>query len=135
MRNGGDTLGRSHANSKGRRPILGWGLVAALGLLTAPVAAQLPGGVQVPGGLPTAGLSKDSLLQQAKSLLGDLTSMKSSGKLAPPQAKQVDELLPKAQSLNDELAKPKVDTARLPQLASNLNDLQKQVSVLKGFMK
>jgi hypothetical protein len=27
------------------------------------------------------------------------------------------------------------DTARLPQLAPNLNDLQKQVGVLKGFVR
>jgi hypothetical protein len=98
-------------------------------------AAQLPGGLSMPGGLPTGGLSKDSLLQQAKALLSDLTSMKSSGKLAPEQTQQVDELLPKAQSLNDELEKPQLDTARLPQLASNLSDLQKQVGPLKALMK
>ena len=112
-------------------------VVAALGAglwLASPAAAQL-GGLQLPGGLPTGGFSKDTLLQQAKSLLSDLTSMKSSGKLAGDQVKQVDNLLPKAQSLNDELEKPQVDAARLPQLAGNLNDLQKQVGVLKGFMK
>ena len=118
-----------------RSSALSGALVAALLLLAVPSAAQLPGGMQMPGGLPMGGLSKDSLLQQAKALLGDLTSMKSSGKLAPAQAKQVDELVPKAQSLNDELEKPQVEPARLPQLASNLNDLQKQVSVLKGFLK
>lgn len=91
---------------------------------------QLPGGVSLPGGL-----SKDSLLQEAKKLLSDLTSMKSSKKLPAAQEKKVDDLLPKAQSLNDELEKPQLDTARLPQLASNLKDLQKQAGGLKGFMK
>jgi hypothetical protein len=62
-------------------------------------------------------------------------SMKSSGKLAPAQATQVDALLPKAQSLNDALEKPQVDAASLPQLASNLSDLQKQVGPLKALMK
>ena len=118
------------------RTIVNAGIVA--GLLLVPVAgsAQL-GGMQMPGGmsLPTGGFSKDSLLKQAQELLGDLTSMKSSGKLAPAQTKQVDDLLPKAQSLNDELEKPQVEASRLPQLASNLTDLQKQVGALKGFLK
>src|SRR5262245_3961746 len=92
--------------------------------------AQLPAGVQIPGGL-----SKDALLQQAKDLLAELTSMKSSGKLAPAQSKQVDQLLPKAQSLTGELEKPQVEASRLPQLASNLSDLQKQVGSLRSFMK
>ena len=61
--------------------------------------------------------------------------MKSSGKLAPEQVQKVDTLLPKAQSLNTELAKPQVDAASLPQMASNLSELQKEVGVLKGFMK
>jgi len=117
-----------------------WTLIGAAGLLvglllfSGPAAAQL-GGMQLPGGLPTGGFSKDALLQQAKALLGDLTSMKDSGKLGQDQVRQVDDLLPKARSLNDELEKPQVDAARLPQLASNLGDLQKQVGVLKGFMK
>jgi hypothetical protein len=94
---------------------------------------QVPGGMSVPG-IP-GGLSKDGLLQQAKGLVSELTSMKSSGKLPPAQAKKADELLPKAQSLNDELEQPQIDAGRLPQLASNLTDLQKQVGALKGFMK
>jgi hypothetical protein len=91
---------------------------------------QVPGGMSLPGGL-----SKDSLLKQAKGLLSDLTSMKNIGKPPAAQGQKVDGLLPKAQSLNDELEKPQLDTARLPQLGANLNDLQKQVGVLKGFMK
>ncbi len=108
-----------------------------VGLLVAPLAAhaQLPGGVQVPGSLPTGGLSKDSLLKQAKDLVADLTSLKGSGKLAPEQLKQVDGLLPKATSLTSELEKPQLDAAKLPQLASTLSDLQKQVGALKGSMR
>ncbi len=106
-------------------------LVAPLGAL-----AQLPGGVQLPGGtsLPTGGLSKDALLTQAKEMMADLTSMKSSGKLAAPQTKQVDKLLPKATSLTSELEKPQVEPSKLSQLASQLSDLQKQVGALKGLM-
>jgi hypothetical protein len=115
--------------------VLGGVLLAGLMVFSGAAQAQLPGGLSMPGGLPMGGLSKDSLLQQAKGLLGDLMSMKSSGKLAPDQAKQVDELMPKAQSLNDQLEKPQVDAASLPQLASNLSDLQKQVGGLKALMK
>lgn len=99
--------------------------------------AQLPGGMQMPGAgsLPMGGLSKASLLKQAQDLVSDLTSMKSAGKLAPAQVKEVDGLLPKAQSLTGELEKPQVEPTRLPQLATDLGDLQKQVGVLKGFMK
>ncbi len=107
-------------------------------LLVAPMEAlaQLPGGVQLPGtSLPTGGFSKDALLTQAKAMVADLTSMKSSGKLAAPQAKQVDELLPKATSLTGELGKAQVAPSKLSQLASQLSDLQKQVGALKGLMK
>jgi hypothetical protein len=109
------------------------------GLLTTVTAAQaqLPGGMSMPGvgSLPTGGFSKASLLQQAQELLSDLTSMKSAGTLAPAQAKEVDGLLPKAESLKGELEKPQVEPMRLPQLATDLSDLQKQASMLKGFMK
>jgi hypothetical protein len=110
--------------------------VVAAALFLVPVAAlaQLPGGIGVPS-LPTGGFSKDALLAQAKDMLADLTSMKSGGKLAPEQTKQVDELLPKATSLTGELQKPQVDAAKLPQLANNLSDLQKQVGALKALVK
>ena len=39
----------------------------------------------------------------------------------------VDTLLPKATSLTSELEKPQVEAAKLPQLASDVSDLQKQV--------
>lgn len=102
-------------------------------LLSLPATSRAQfSGVQIPGGLS---LSKDTLLQQAKSLLADLTSMKSAGTLPAEQGKKVDELLPKAQSLNDELEKPQISAARLPELASNLSDLQKQVTLLKSFVR
>jgi hypothetical protein len=108
-------------------------------LLTAPLVAlaQMPGGVQVPGtgSLPTSMLSKDTLLQQAKGMVSDLTSMKSSGKLDVAQAKQVDGMLPKAQSLTSELEKPQIPTSKLTQLASSLSDLQKQMTTLKSLVK
>jgi polyhydroxyalkanoate synthesis regulator phasin len=104
-------------------------------VLALPVASPAQTGLPSGMALPSGGFSKEALLEQAKSLLSELTSMKSSGKLPAEQTKKVDELLPKARSLNDELSKPQVSTSRLPQLASNLNDLQKQVGVLKGFMR
>ena len=119
-----------------RKVVSAWVIVI---LLVAPMGAraQIPGGVQLPGGtsLPTGGFSTDALLTQAKEMVTDLTSMKSSGKLAAPQAKQVDKLLPKATSLTGELEKPQVEPSKLSQLASQLSDLQKQVGALKGFMK
>ena len=107
------------------------------------VDAQMPGGVQVPqapqvpgtGSIPTSLPSKDSLLQQAKGMVSDLTSMKSSGKLDAAQTKQVDGMLPKAQSLTTELEKPQVPPNKLTQLASSLSDLQKQLATLKGLIK
>jgi hypothetical protein len=109
-------------------------------LITLSAHAQMPGGVQVPqmpgtGSLPTSLPSKDSLLEQAKGMVSDLTSMKSSGKLDAVQTKQVDGMLPKAQSLTSELEKPQVPPNKLTQLASTLSDLQKQLATLKGLIK
>jgi hypothetical protein len=120
-----------------RRRVIGAWVLTGLFMTTGAALAQLPGGVQIPGvgSLPTGGLSKDALLKQAKEMLGELTSMKSSGKLAPEQAKQADDLLAKTQSLTGEVEKPQVDAGRLPQLASDLSDLQKQLTVLKGAVK
>lgn len=120
-----------------RRLLIATSILAVL--LTAPLAAlaQLPGGVQVPGtgSLPTSLLSKDTLLQQAKGMVSDLTSMKTSGKLDAAQAKQVDGMLPNAQSLTSELEKPQVPTSKLMELASSVSDLQKQLATLKGLVK
>ena len=120
-----------------RGMIVSASILAGLLMALSGAQAQLPGGMPSAGGmaLPTGSFSKDSLLKQAKELVSDLTSMKSNGSLAPAQAKQAGDLLPKAQSLTGELEKPQVEAARLPQLASDLSALQKQVSVLKGFMK
>jgi hypothetical protein len=108
-------------------------------LLTAPFAAlaQMPSVPKVPttSSLPTSMLSKDALLDQAKGMVSDLTSMKSSGKLDVAQTKQVDGMLPKAQSLTSELEKPTVAPSKLTQLASSLSDLQKQLATLKGLVK
>ena len=119
------------------RTMIGAWVAASLLVAPALTPAQLPGGMQMPGGmsLPTGGLSKDVLLNQAKTMVTDLTSMKSSGKLAPEQVTQVDNLLPKATSLTSELEKPQVEAAKLPQLATDLSDLQKQVGALKSLMK
>jgi hypothetical protein len=110
---------------------------ALLAVLAVPVDAyaQLPGGATIPGGISLPSGGKEGLLAQAKQLVSELTSMKNSGKLAPDQAKQVEELLPKANSLTDELGQPQVDATKLPKLASDLNDLQKQLGMLKGLMK
>lgn len=97
----------------------------------------MPGGVQIPGAgsIPTSLPSKDMLLQQAKGMVSDLTSMKSSGKLDAAQMKQVDGMLPKVQSLTSELEKPQVPPSKLTQLASSLSDLQKQFSTLQGLVR
>jgi hypothetical protein len=120
-----------------RRPLITLSILAVF--LTAPLAAlaQMPGGMQVPGtgSLPTSMLSKDTLLQQAKGMVSDLTSMKSSGKLDAAQATQVDGMLPKAQSLTSELEKPQIPPSKVTQLASSLSDLQKELATLQGLVK
>lgn len=119
------------------RLLIALSLLAAL--LIAPLAAlaQMPSMPSMPstGSLPTNMLSKDALLEQAKGMVSDLTSMKSSGKLDAAQTKQVDGMLPKAQSLTGELQKPNVEPSKLTQLASSLSDLQKQLTTLKGLIK
>ena len=117
--------------------------VAAIAILVAGVLgvgvahAQLPGGLQMPSSvtIPTSLPSKDQLLGQAKQMVSDLTSLKSNTSLPAAQVKKVDELLPRANSLTDELAKPQVETSRLGQLATELTDLQKQVTSLKSLVK
>jgi hypothetical protein len=105
-------------------------------LLLAPVVAsaqvQIPGtGMSVPTSLPT----KADLLAQAKQMVQDLTSMKSSGKLGADQVKQVDALLPKANALTAQLEKPQIATNKLSQLAKDLSDMQSQVGALKALVK
>lgn len=123
-----------------QRILIGAWILAVLIMAPLPTLAQIPGGVQVPGtgslpgGLPSAPAvpSKDALLQQAKGTVSDLTSMKSSGKLAPAQLQQVDGLLPKATALTSDLQKPQVPTSKLAEYATTLKDLQQQVGALKS---
>jgi hypothetical protein len=115
-------------------------ILIALSMLSIFIVAPLAAHAQMPqmpstGSLPTSLPSKDSLLEQAKGMVSDLTSMKSSGKLDAAQTKQVDGMLPKAQSLTSELEKPQVPPNKLTQLASSLSDLQKQLATLKGLIK
>lgn len=104
--------------------LLAWTLMAT------PASAQIPG----LGSLPTS-LDKGALLEQAKQLVADLTAMKQNPSLSPADKGKVDSLLPKANSLNAELAKPQVEPNRLTQLAGQLGDLQKPVGSLKGMIK
>jgi hypothetical protein len=106
------------------------------GCLLAPMvtAAQVPG-VQLPGVGTLSVTSKTQLMDQAKQMVQDLTSMKTSGKLSADQVGKVDALLPKANALNAELAKPEIETNKLTQLAKDLGDLQKQVGVLKALVQ
>jgi len=90
--------------------------------------AQIPG----VGSLPS--LDKSALLEQAKQLVAELTAMKQNPNLSAADKSKVDSLLPKANSLNTELAKPQVEPNRLTQLAGQLGDLQKQVGSLKGMI-
>jgi hypothetical protein len=102
------------------------------GTFGVPSAPSVPGVPVVrPPSVPAVP-SRDALLDQANGVVGDLTSLRNSGKLAASQAKQVDTLLPKATAVAGELAKPQVETTRLGQLASELNALQQQVTTLKG---
>ena len=112
-----------------RKAVVLWVMVASAMMAATPLAqAQIPG---VGSMLP----DKSQLLDQAKKLVADLTSMKSSGKLNASDTAKVDSLLPKATALNTELEKPQVEPSRLTQLAGQLGDLQKQVAGLKGAMK
>ena len=75
--------------------------------------------------------NKDSLLGQANVLVTDLTSMMSGGKLTPQQTRQAAQLLTRATSLKGELSNvSSADALKLPQLASDLVDLQEQVRAL-----
>jgi hypothetical protein len=67
--------------------------------------------------------------------VSDLTALKSSGKLAPAQAQQVDGLLPKATALTSGLQQPQVPTSKLAEYATTLKDLQQQIGTLKSAIK
>ena len=111
-----------------------WSIVLAAALhivtpISAPVGAQLPG----VGSLPSSIIpDKAALLEQPKKLLADLTVMKQDPKLPAADKSRVDALIPKASSVNNELAKPQVEPSRLTQLGGQLADLQRQYAALKG---
>lgn len=107
-------------------------LLSVLAPAVASAQVQIPGtGMSVPTSLPT----KADLLAQAKQMVQDLTSMKSSGKLAADQVKKVDALLPKANALTAQLEKPQIAADKLGQLAKDVSDMQTQVGALKGLVK
>jgi hypothetical protein len=125
-----------------QRILIGAWILSLLLLPAFTALAQIPGGVQVPGtgSLPAmpsvpAVPSKDSLLQQAQGMVSDLTTLKSSGKLAPEQTQQVDGLLPKATALSNGLQQPQVPTSKLAEYATTLSDLQQQLVTLKSAIK
>jgi len=99
-------------------------------LLMAAVLAPAEGGAQMPS-VGSLIPDKAALLEQAKKILADLMAMKQDPKLPAADKAKVDTLIPKAQSVNTELAKPQVEPSKLTQLASQLGDLQKQVAAIK----
>ena len=125
-----------------QRILIGSSILASLLMIACPAPAQVPGGVQVPGAgsmpsmpsMPTLP-SKTALLDQAKAMVSDLTSLKSSGKLAPAQVQQVDGLLPKATALQNDLQKPQIPTSKLTEYANTLKELQQQITALKSLIK
>ena len=102
----------------------------ACAMTISPALAQM----QVPG-VSSMLPDKTMLLEQGKKLVADLTSMKSSGKLDAADTQKVDSMLPKANALNTDLAKPQLEPSKLTQLAGQLGDLQKQAGALQGKMK
>ncbi len=129
-----------------RKHILVGAWILSLLLLPALTAlAQIQRGVQVPGtgsmpSMPSAPSvpavpSKDALLQQATGMVSDLNALKSSGKLAPPQVQQVDGLLPKATAVTSGLQQPQVPSSKLVEYATQLKDLQQQLTALKSLVK
>jgi hypothetical protein len=119
-----------------QRILIGAWILVALLAVSLPTFAQMPTIPSAPAvpSLPTVP-SKDALLQQAKGMVSDLTTLKTSGKLAPAQVQQVDGLLPKATALTNDLQKPQIPTSKLAEYATTMKDLQQQVATLKSFVK
>jgi hypothetical protein len=92
----------------------------ACAMTISPALAQM----QVPG-VSSMLPDKTMLLEQGKKLVADLTSMKSSGKLDAADTQKVDSMLPKANALNTELAKPQLEPSKLTQLAGALQGKMK----------
>jgi hypothetical protein len=113
--------------------------------LTALAQIQVPGTGSMPSvpstpSMPSAPSvpsvpSKDTLLQQATGTVSDLNALKSSGKLTPPQMQQVDTLLPKATAVTSGLQQPQVPSSKLVEYATQLKDLQQQLTALKSLVK
>ena len=104
-------------------------------LLMAVAMAPAEGGAQMPGvgSLPSSVIpDKAALLEQGKKIMADLVAMKQDPKLPAADKAKVDTLIPKAQTVNTELAKPQVETSKLTQLAGQVTDLQKQVAAIKA---
>ena len=110
-----------------------WSLVLAVLVLTTAIVPTLAS-AQMPsvGSLGSMIPDKATLLEQGKKLLADLTAMKQDPRVSAADKSKVDALIPKATSVNTELAKPQVEPSKLTQLASQLGDLQKQYAALKG---
>ena len=110
-----------------------WSLVLAV-LVLAAMLGPMPASAQMPS-VPSIGSmipDKATLLEQGKKLLADLTAMKQDPNVSAADKTKADALIPKATSVNTELAKPQVEPSKLTQLASQLGDLQKQYAALKG---
>jgi hypothetical protein len=77
------------------------------------------------------------MLTQVNDMVTDLDSMKSSGKLTSEQLTQVAQLLTKAAGLKGQLQNvgSGFDPLQVPQLASDLADLQKQIGALKALVQ
>jgi hypothetical protein len=117
-----------------RRAIRGVAVVVWAVLAGATMPSAVPAQIKMPN-VGSMLPDKTALLEQGKKLVADLTSMKSSGKLSAADSAKVDTLIPKANAVNTELAKPEVEPSKLTQLAGQLGDLQKQAGALKGAMK
>ena len=100
-------------------------LVLTAALVPTLASAQMP---SIGSMLP----DKATLLEQGKKLLADLTAMKQDPNTSAADKSKLDTMIPKATSVNTELAKPQVEPSKLTQLASQLGDLQKQYAALKG---
>jgi polyhydroxyalkanoate synthesis regulator phasin len=100
-------------------------------VLIAVTLAPMAAGAQIPS-VSSLIPDKAALLEQGKKIVADLLTLKQDPKLPAADRSKVDALLPKANAVNAELAKPQVETSKLTQLASQVTDLQKQVAAIKA---
>jgi hypothetical protein len=112
-------------------------MLAGLAITPAVVEAQRPA-APASGGRPSASpalAQRDQLLHQARQLVDELTALKNGGTLGAEQAAEVDDLLPQATSLSNELENAQADAASLRELSGDLTEIQKQVSALKRLAR